>query len=119
MTDIALDASGDLIILEGQIPLLGTTQEFVEQRIQISLRTISGDWFKDINFGIPRELLFAKGTEGMLNAAIIDIINETPGIQKITEFDSSVDVRTRIYTASFTAITDSGEIISLEGLEVT
>jgi|26BtaG_2_1085354.scaffolds.fasta_scaffold02386_9 hypothetical protein len=119
MTDIALDDSGDLIIENGQIPLLGTIQESTRQRLQISLSTISGEWFKDINFGVPRELLFSKGTQGMLDAAVVEIIVGTDGIQSITEFESSLDAGTRVYTVNFSAITDSGEVVTLEGLEVT
>jgi len=119
MTDIALDDSGDLIISDGQIPLLGTTQEFVKQRIQISLNTITGEWFRDINFGFPRELLFTVGSEGRVDSAIREIIIDTPGIVEILEFSSTVNKQTRVYTANFTALTDSGEIISLEGLEIT
>jgi len=119
MTDIALDDSGDLIIENGQIPLLGTVQESTRQKLQISLSTISGEWFRDINFGVPRELLFSKGTQGMLDAAVVEIIAGTDGIRTITEFESSLNAGTRVYTISFSAITDSGEVITLEGLEVT
>lgn len=119
MTDIALDTSNDLIIENGQIPLLRTEEEFTKQRLDIHLRTISGDWFLDINFGLPRELLFAKGTQGLLDSEILSIIGNTEGIQRILTFSSDLNVRTRVYTVNFTAVTDSGEIIAIEGLETT
>ena len=118
MTDIALDDSGDLIIKDGQIPLLGTLEKFNRQRLQISLATITGEWFRDIDFGLPRELLFKKGTKGMLDAAIINIIVETDGIESITEFSSTLNASTRTYTSNFTVLTDSGELITLTGLEI-
>lgn len=119
MTDIALGPDNDLIIENGQIPLLGTTEEFVKQRLDIHLKTISGEWFLDINFGLPRDLLFAKGTEGLLDSQVIAMISEKEGIERVVSFSSSLDARTRVYTINFSALTESGEIISIQGLETT
>ena len=118
MTDIALGPDNDLLIVDGQIPLLVTTQEFTKQRLGITLGTISGEWFLDIDFGVPRDLLYAKGTKGMMDSEIIRIIQGTVGITSLNTFDSSLDKRTRVYTVDFTATTDSGEILAIEGLEI-
>lgn len=119
MTDITLDTNNDLMIQDGQIPLLGTTEKFVKQRLGIHLKTISGDWFRDVDFGLPRNLLYSKGTQGMLDAAIVEIIVGTSGIKTVTEFKSKLDVSTRIYTVDFSAVTDDGQIITIAGLEIT
>lgn len=112
MTDLALDTENDLLVVNGQLVLLGNTEEVVRQRLMISLNTFTLTWFENQNFGIDQTLIFEKGTEELLSQDIRTIVTETTGVQKLLEFSASTGTD-RIYRCDFTYVTDTGEITSV------
>lgn len=116
MTDLALDDDNDLLVFNGQLVLLATVEELVRQRILISLRTFTGTWFENKNFGIDRNLVFTKGAADLLDQDIKTIITETTGVIKLLSYVSTINPETRTYTSSFVYETETGEITSITNL---
>lgn len=50
--DIKLDANGDIVIVDGDF-VFTSGLEAVVQDIKIGLRTIRGEWFLDLEEGVP------------------------------------------------------------------
>lgn len=118
MTDLALDENNDLLVINGQLVLIGTEEELTRQRILISLNTFTNTWFENKNFGISEELIFAKGTEALLDQDIKTIITETSGVIKLLEFTSQTDSTSRVYSADFKYETVTGEIVSVSNVGI-
>lgn len=118
MTDIYLDESGDLIIENGQVPLIKNKEQFIKQRLEVSIGTVAGELFTDLTFGVPRDLIFSKGRSAMLDSEIVRIIKNTDGVVKILEYNSNTNKSTREHLISFTVECVGGEIYTLENLKV-
>ena len=116
MTDLVLGNDNDLLVINGQLQIFQTKEEFIRQRIMISLNTFTNTWFENINFGINQNLIFAKGTQDLLDQDIKTIITGTDGVIKLLSYASSVDPITRIYTLNFSYETEEGLIVSLTGV---
>ena len=114
MTDLVLGNDNDLLVINGQLQIFQTKEEFIRQRIMISLNTFTNTWFENINFGINQNLIFAKGTQDLLDQDIKTIITGTDGVIKLLTYTSTVDTITRIYTAAFSYETAEGVILSSE-----
>lgn len=114
MTDLVLGDDNDLLVINGQLQLFQTKEGFIRQRLMISLNTFTNTWFENINFGINQNLIFAKGTQDLLDQDIKTIITGTDGVIKLLTYTSTVDTITRIYTAAFSYETAEGVILSSE-----
>ena len=112
MTDLALSTENDLLVVNGQLVLLSTQEELTRQRLMISLNTFTKTWFENQNFGINQELIFEKGTQGLLDQDVKTIITETTGVVKLLEFVSRIDTD-RVYRNDFTYLTEEGDIVSI------
>ena len=109
--DILLDVdTHDLVFINGETPVTPTIRTSVAQRLKIMLQTFLGEWFMDIDSGVPYfESIFGK----VLNKSAVDLILqskilEDPGVIEIVSFDSSVDNQRRIYSMSFRVRTSEG-----------
>ena len=118
MTDLVLGDDNDLLVINGQLQIFQTKEEFIRQRIMISLNTFTNTWFENINFGINQNLIFAKGTQDLLDQDIKTIITETDGVLKLLSYSSKVDPITRIYTMTFSYETEEGLIVNLTGVTI-
>lgn len=115
MTDMKLDSEGDLLIENGRFILFETVEEWIRQKVLITLSTISGTWFADINFGINSNLVFQKGTQTELDQNIKKLISEIDGVVSLVSFSSTVGYD-RVYRCSFEYSITTGEITSIANL---
>ena len=116
VNDILLDSqTHDLVIQNGQLLLINDQSKSVAQRLKIVLQTFQGEWFANIQTGVPyyQGIFGLRGTKTFADVAIRSAILGVDGVVSIQTFSSNIDNRTRIYTYSFTALTTSGEIISI------
>lgn len=88
MIDFALDASGDLAIVNNTITMIDGAER-VRQHLQIKLRLFSSEWFLDTEFGTPylSDILGKQISLGGSVAALKKSILEVDGVQTITRFD--------------------------------
>lgn len=112
MKDIALDpTTGDLLLEHFDLKLVDGRDQ-IAQNLAIRLRFILGEWFLDINAGVPYyDDFFIKAPnqiriESLLKEEILD----TPGIDQILSFTSNFDAQKRIYSVTFSVSTIQGEI---------
>lgn len=116
MTDLVLDASNDLSVVDGQLLTLATVQDLTRQRLVFQLRSFTNTLFTNIDFGIDADLIFDKNTRDLLDQNIKGIISDTKGITSLLEFKSFVDNTTREYYTNFTYSLETGEIEVIEQL---
>lgn len=110
---------GDIYVDKGQIAIVDdkTTNDQVAQTIGTRLKTILGEYFYDINFGLPYWDVIANASNiDILNVAMKNSILGTSGVVKINSFQSNLDTIKRIYSVSFyvtTKINDTNNELNI------
>lgn len=114
ITDIQLGGTGDLQIEGNKISLFDRQEESIRQRLRIGLATVRGEWFLNTSKGLPLTSPSAsqKGSQSVIDAYIKQFIEDFDGIQRLRSYSSELDGPTRRLFVRFSAITDSGEILS-------
>ena len=113
--DFKLDSSHDLAIENFDLSLVSGVDQIM-QNIDIRMRFFLGEWFLDVNAGLPyyTNVLKKDFEVGLLESSFKAQILGTPGVNNLSEFDLSL-VSPRTLTVTFKAsILDeevSGEII--------
>jgi len=102
----ALAKSGDMQFGRSGLYLVDSPAA-VAQAVKTRLNLMSGEWFLNLSEGTPygTEILGTL-TQGTRDAAIKSRILETPGVQEIVDYSSSVT--NRVMTVSVTVSTQYG-----------
>tara|TARA_R110002153_G_scaffold53726_4_gene149576 strand:+ start:3569 stop:3931 length:363 start_codon:yes stop_codon:yes gene_type:complete len=118
-TDIKLDNTHDLVISGQDIVLFENLEEITVQRVKINLLNRRGEWFPDVNTGVPylKSILGRRGTKDFADTVIKNTINATDNISMITSYQSTIDNERKLQV-TFSAIMDSGGDIVNIVLEV-
>lgn len=109
MTDIQLNSTHDLVITNSDISLCLTKEELTIQKVKINLLNYRGEWFRDINLGVPylQRILGRKGTKDIADISLKNTILETENISSILSYQSSIDTNRNIKVI-FSASMESG-----------
>lgn len=102
--DILLTDTGDVLFSNTEQALVTDEQrQDVAQRLQIKLRTFLGEWFLNVDNGVPYlEQIFGKGRKkGTVDIIFQTLILEEPDVLEIVSFNSTLDATTREYALSF------------------
>lgn len=105
--------TGDFTWKNGPLTVDYTTQPFVDtvkQRLFIMLRTFQGEWFMDLNHGIPywQSILGKKTTKSAVDLIFQQKILAENGVKEITEFKSTFV--NRQYSLDFKVRVSTGEV---------
>lgn len=107
--DLLLDPSShDLVLVDGDL-VLGAD---VAQAVKIRLLFVRGEWFLNRLQGVPYfEQIFVKNPNlSHVSAIFRKTILDTPGVNELTSFSFDFDNATRVFTLTWAADTDEGEI---------
>lgn len=115
MNDLELDVNEhDLLITNGDLSLLNSDAKVSRQRLHINLLFFRGEWFLDLDYGVPYfQTILKKGaTKTLVDNIIRQVIRDSYKIENIIRFESELQDST--YTVSiFEALTTDGEIVSI------
>lgn len=101
------DADGDYTFGRGDDTWLINSPEAVAQAVKTRFELWYGQWFLDTTTGTPwMQSVLGKQRPETYNLAIRKRILETPGVNTITSFDTSVNTSSRrvIFTATIDTI---------------
>lgn len=103
MPDLKLNDSHDLMFVDGDLVLTKTESESLAQRLKIKLLSFEGDWFLNLNEGIPyHQKIFLKQTpKATIDLIFKRAILEEEDVLALLEFSSTIDARYRIYSLNF------------------
>lgn len=109
--DFALDANGDLDLSHGDLRMT-TGIEAVAQGIQVRLLAFRGEWFADLDDGVPyyEDLLGQKFNEAVARDAFRSAIAAAPGVLQVLTLSLSFHGPTRTLSLAFEAQTNLGVI---------
>lgn len=111
MIDLALDKTGDLLIEDYDLKLIDGIDQVI-QNVSIRLRFFLGEWFLDIESGIPyyQDFFIKAPNQIRIESLIKEEILDTDGINEITAFEAEFDSSLREFSVNFSAQADEGEI---------
>ena len=117
MSDIRVDFSNKRLVLDnGDLTLTKDNAELVQQRTYVGIRTIRGEWFADILYGIPWianknslvQLLGSSGKEE-IDTYIKKAILEVDEVSTISYYSSAFSRKTRSLAVKFTVLAKDGQ----------
>lgn len=125
-TDIYLDPTTDDIDLTNKsIRLTENIEESSRQQVLIDLSTFQGEWFANIVAGIPYLAnddnpiqLMGQTETTNFDIYIKGSILARENITSLDSYESSFDRQERTLTVSFTAITATGEVVTVSNLSI-
>jgi hypothetical protein len=125
--DIFLNPATDDIDISSNktMRLTSNIEESSRQQVLINLATFKGEWFANILSGLPYlkndnnpEQLMGQTETLNFDIAIKEGILSRENITSLASYTSEFDRQERVFTVSFTAITNTGEVITVDDLSV-
>ena len=116
--DIKLDQYGDIAVeLVNGIPslVLVDGRDAIAQHLRIVLRTFKGEWFADVNVGVPyHQVIFKKGQpDSVISQTFRRVVSAIPGVKEINSLEIIRDNGTRSVRIQLVIQTTDGENITL------
>lgn len=111
MSDLKLRADGDLEIKNGDLRLT-SGDDGVRQHLQQRLKTFLGEWFLDLDVGLPyfQDILVKNPNVNQIDGIVKQKILTTPGVVELLSFTMNFDSSARALSVEFEYSSFSGEI---------
>jgi hypothetical protein len=108
--DIAADINtSDIVLQNGDIMMIDNAER-VAQQILITLRFWYGEWFLNVNEGVPylEYVLIKKPNMAHIRQILTEQIQSVEGVKAVTDMELTFDQRERSLLVEYTADTDYG-----------
>jgi len=107
--DLKLDNNGDLDIVNYDAVIIDDLDQIV-QNCAIRLRFFLGEWFLNIQAGIPyyQDFFIKAPNQIRVESVLKQEILDTVGITELTSFDSDFSSSLRKFSVSFSAESEEG-----------
>lgn len=119
MSSFQLDRDGDLLLTNNSLTLT-TGLEAIRQHLQCKFRLFMGEWFLDLDAGVPWfQEVFKKNTSFVVLQEIFkDTILSTPGVIELKTFNFDYDRQRREASLDFQCLTKEGLIDFTQAVDV-
>ena len=114
--DLLLDDSG--VVLRGGDWAFAVDREGIQQRISQVLKTIAGEWFLDLDYGLPYfEQILIKNpnlpsVQDLFRRALLSV----KGVSSVERLTLSLDTTSRTLTVSWVVLTDLGLLVGTDNI---
>ena len=123
MTDIILDKQNNDITFDGDDLAFFDVEKdvinpyLVAQRLEIKLRSLRGEWFRDVNYGIPYipNILSRNNQRDLADTYIKQVIKRDPDIKSIRSYTGIFSQG--VYSIYFEGVLKDGTTAPI-GLEI-
>ncbi len=95
--------------------------QYMQQKVRASLSLFKGEWYLNTAVGLPYVPAFDMEKDAhrfVLESAVRVKVSSISGIKKILTFSSSLDAKTRLFSVSFSAQCDNGEVLEMHDVAV-
>lgn len=101
--DFLLNENSDLVIQNKDIALTDSPRDLLKQKILITFRTMTGEWYLNTRFGAYDKNIFLNKavTKDGIDAYLISILLGFDEVEDIIFFTSTVDNVNRAYSCNF------------------
>ncbi len=111
--DLLLEGNHDLKIIDFDLQLT-KDEQIIAQRVKQALLLFKGEWFLDIDAGVPyyENILGQKKDLDTIRAIYVSTIRSVKGVKDLTELNIEYDNNVRTISINFTIIDElDNEII--------
>ena len=114
--DLLLDDNG--VVLRNGDWAFAIDREGIQQRIGQTLRTIAGEWFLDLDYGLPYfEQILIKNpnlpaVQDLFRRALLSV----KGVSSVERLNLSLDTTSRTLTVSWVVLTDLGILVGTDNI---
>lgn len=114
--DLLLDDNG--VVLRGGDWAFAIDREGIQQRISQVLKTIAGEWFLDLDYGLPYfEQILIKNpnlpsVQDLFRRALLSV----KGVSSVERLTLSLDTTSRTLTVSWVVLTDLGLLVGTDNI---
>ena len=114
--DLLLDDNG--VVLRGGDWAFAIDREGIQQRISQVLKTIAGEWFLDLDYGLPYfEQILIKNpnlpsVQDLFRRALLSV----RGVSSVERITLSLDTTSRTLTVSWVVLTDLGILVGTDNI---
>lgn len=95
--------------------------QYMQQKVICCLSLFKGEVYLDTRLGIPYIPSWDMDKDGhraILESAIRVKVSGISGVKKLLSFSSELDPKTRLFTVSFSAQCDNGEVLEMNEVAV-
>ena len=117
--DLLLDDNG--VVLRGGDWAFAIDREGIQQRISQVLKTIAGEWFLDLDYGLPYfEQILIKNpnlpaVQDLFRRALLSV----KGVSSVERLTLSLDTTSRTLAVSWVVLTDLGLLVGTDNISPT
>lgn len=116
MRDLQIDKDGSFVFTNFDLTVNSELDLYVEQKLYSTLRMFKGEWYLNIEAGIPyfQDVLIKNPNLSVLSGIFKAAINSVDGVDEIVSFDLDYQESGRKLDVSFVVRLVDGSEISLE-----
>lgn len=99
--DFLLDqTTNDLVLEDGELKFTTETPVELTQRLGIKLRTFQGEWFLDIDYGIPylQQIISQARSKKDVDIIFLNAIRSEEDVNSVKNYNSTWDRYQRVYS---------------------
>ena len=117
--DLLLDDNG--VVLRGGDWAFAIDREGIQQRIGQTLRTIAGEWFLDLDYGLPyfEQVLIKNPNLPAVQDTFRRALLSVKGVSSVERLTLSLDTTSRTLTVSWVVLTDLGLLVGTDNISPT
>lgn len=112
--DLLLSDKGDLVIKDFDL-MLTSDKQILKQAIWQELKTFKGDWFLDIDKGLPyyQDILGQRNSIDSVRAIFIEAIKSVSGVKEIVDLELNLNGKDRTLDVSITVLDEYNNTINV------
>lgn len=114
--DLLLDDSG--VVLRNGDWAFAVDREGIQQRISQVLKTIAGEWFLDLDYGLPyfEQILIKNPNLPAVQDIFRRALLSVKGVSSVERLNLSLDTTSRTLTVSWVVLTDLGLLVGTDNI---
>lgn len=114
--DLLLDDNG--VVLRGGDWAFATDREGIQQRISQVLKTIAGEWFLDLDYGLPyfEQILIKNPNLPAVQDTFRRALLSVKGVSSVERLTLSLDTTSRTLTVNWVVLTDLGLLVGTDNI---
>lgn len=112
--DLLLGDKDDLVIKDFDL-LLTNDKQILKQALRQELKTFKGDWFLDIDKGLPyyQDILGQRNSIDSVRAIFIEAIKQVAGVKEIVDLELNLNGKDRSLDVSITVLDEYNNTINV------
>jgi hypothetical protein len=114
--DLLLDDNG--VVLRSGDWAFAIDREGIQQRIGQTLRTIAGEWFLDLDYGLPyfEQILVKNPNLPSVQDTFRRALLSVKGVSSVERLTLSLDTTSRTLTVIWVVLTDLGLLVGTDNI---